>query len=120
MYRREWRQQLAVLGLLTITVAAAVLGIAFAAEAPSSPDAEFGTANQMLTISGSAAQQAAGVKAAARQLGPIEVIEHARAAIPGSVNTVDVRSEQPGGALLKPDAPAGRRPVPGSGSGGGY
>jgi putative ABC transport system permease protein len=115
MYRREWRQQLAVLGLLTITVAAAVVGIAFAAEAPSSPDAEFGTANQMLTITGSAAQQAAGVKAAARQFGAIEVIEHASAAIPGSVNTVDVRSEQPGGGYSSPmlRLDAGQYPAPG-------
>jgi putative ABC transport system permease protein len=115
MFRREWRQQLAVLGLLTITVAAAVVGIAFAAQAPSSPDAEFGTANQMLTITGSAAQQSAGVKAAARQFAQIEVIEHARAAIPGSVNTVDVRSEQPGGGFSRPmlRLDAGQYPAPG-------
>jgi putative ABC transport system permease protein len=115
MFRREWRQQLAVLGLLTITVAAAVVGIAFAAQAPSSPDAEFGTANQMLTITGSAAQQAAGVKATARQFGQIEVIEHARAAIPGTVNTVDVRSQQPGGGYSSPmlRLDSGQYPAPG-------
>lgn len=115
MYRREWRQQLAVLGLLTITVAAAVLGIAFAAQAPSSPSATFGNANQMLTITGSAAQQAAGVSAALRQFGQIEVIEHARAAIPGSVNTVDVRAEEPGGHYSSPmlRLDTGRYPAPG-------
>jgi putative ABC transport system permease protein len=115
MYRREWRQQLAVLGLLTITVAAAVVGIAFAAQAPSSPDAQFGTANQMLTLTGSAAQQAAGVKATARQFGQVEVIEHAKAAIPGSVNTVDVRSEQPDGRYSSPmlRLDAGQYPAPG-------
>jgi putative ABC transport system permease protein len=115
LYRREWRQQLAVLGLLTVTVAAAIFGIAFAAQAPSSPDAEFGTANHMLTISGSAAQQAAGVSAVARQFGQIEVIRHATAAIPGSVNTVDVRSEQPGGRFSSPmlRLDAGHYPAPG-------
>jgi len=115
MFRREWRQQLAVLGLLTLTVAAAVVGIAFAALAPSSPDAEFGSATQMLTITGSAAQQAAGVKAAARQFSQIEVIEHAKAAIPGSVNTVDVRAEQPGGQYSSPmlRLDAGQYPAPG-------
>jgi putative ABC transport system permease protein len=115
MFRREWRQQLAVLGLLTITVAAAVVGIAFAAQAPSSPDAEFGTANQMLTITGSAAQQAAGVSAVARRFGQVEVIEHAKAAIPGSVNTVDVRSQQPGGGFSSPmlRLDAGQYPGPG-------
>ena len=115
LYRREWRQQLAVLGLLTVTVAAATFGIAFAALAPSSPAAEFGTANHMLTITGSAAQQAAGVSAVARRFGQIEVIEHASAAIPGSVNTVDVRSQRPGGLFSSPmlRLDAGRYPAPG-------
>jgi putative ABC transport system permease protein len=115
LYRREWRQQLAVLGLLTVTVAAAIFGIAFAAQAPSSPDAEFGTANHMLTLTGSPAQQAAGVSAAARQFGEIEVIKYATAAIPGSVNTVDVRSEQPGGRFSSPmlRLDAGHYPAPG-------
>jgi len=102
LYRREWRQQLAVVGLLTVTVAAATFGIAFAALAPSSPAAEFGTANHMLTVTGSTAKQADGVSAAARQFGQIEVIKHATAAIPGSVNTVDVRSQQPGGRYSSP------------------
>jgi putative ABC transport system permease protein len=115
LYRREWRQQLAVLGLLTVTVAAATFGIAFAALAPSSPDAEFGTANHMLTITGPAAQQAAGVSVAARQFDEIEVIKHASAAIPGSVNTVDVRSEQPDGRFSSPmlRLDAGHYPAPG-------
>ncbi len=113
LYRREWRQQLAILGLLTVTVAAATFGIAFAALAPSTPDAEFGTANHMLTVTGSGAEQAAAVSAAARRFGQIEVIDHATAAILGAVNTIDVRSQQPGGysgPMLRLDAghyPAG-------------
>ena len=115
MYRREWRQQLAVLGLLTMTVAAAVLGIAFASQAPSSPSATFGSASQMLTITGSASRQAAGVSAARRQFGPIEVIEHATAPIPGSVNTIDVRAQSPEGRYSSPmlRLDAGHYPAPG-------
>jgi putative ABC transport system permease protein len=115
MYRREWRQQLAVLGLLTMTVAAAVIAVAFASQGPSSPSATFGSASQMLTITGSAAQQAAGVSAAARQFGQVEVIKHARAAVPGSVNTVDVRAQQPGGRYSSPmlRLDAGHYPAPG-------
>lgn len=52
LFQREWRQQLTVIGLLTIAVAAAVVAIAFAAEGPSSPSAQFGSANHLLTISG--------------------------------------------------------------------
>ena len=115
LYRREWRQQLAVLGLLTVTVTAAIFGVAFAAEAPSSPDAAYGTANHMLMITGSAAQQTAGVSAAEHHFDEVEVIEHATAAIPGSVNTVDVRSQQPDGTYSGPmlSLDAGHYPAPG-------
>jgi len=102
MFRREWRQQLTVLGLLTVAVAAAVAGMAFAADAPSSPDASFGTAGHMLVITGSKARLAEGISAASKAFGRIEVIYHAKAAIPGSVNSVDVRSERPGGEFSAP------------------
>jgi putative ABC transport system permease protein len=91
-----------VIGLLVIAVAAAVGGIAFAAAGPSSPSAEFGTANHLLSISGSTSQQATGIATARTQFGRIEVIGNARAPIPGSVNTVDVRAQQPGGLYSSP------------------
>jgi putative ABC transport system permease protein len=102
LFRREWRQQLTVIGLLIVAVAAAVGGIAFAAAGPSSPSAEFGTANHLLIIAGSPSQQATDVAAARTRFGRIEVIEHANAAIPGSVNTVDVRAQQPNGPYSSP------------------
>ena len=115
LFRREWRQQLVVQGLLMVTVAAAIFGIAFAAQAPSSPSASYGTANHMLTIRGSAARQAAAISAAKRQFGRIEVIDHSAAAIAGSVNTVDVRAEPASGSYSGPmlRLDAGRYPAPG-------
>jgi putative ABC transport system permease protein len=108
LFRREWRQQLIVIGLLIVAVVGAVGGIAFAAAGPSSPSAEFGTANRLLAISGSASAQAAGVATARARFGQIEVIQHASAAIPGSVNSVDVRAQRPGGlyssSMLRLDA----------------
>ncbi len=102
MFRREWRQQLIVLGLLIVAVAAATVGIAVATGAPTSPSAEFGTANHLLTITGSPSQLAAGIRAAARDLGSIEVIEHQKVNIPGSVNTTDLRSQSPDGNYSHP------------------
>jgi putative ABC transport system permease protein len=102
LFRREWRQQLTVIGLLTIAVAAAVGSIALAAAGPSSPSAQFGTANHMLVISGSAARQAGDVAAARTRFGQIEFIEHATAQIPGSVNTTDIRAELPAGLFSSP------------------
>ena len=90
------------IGLLTLAVAAAVVAIAFAADGPSSPSAQFGSANDLLTISGSASQQAADVAVARARFGRIEVIEHATSPIPGSINTVDVRAQQPAGLYSSP------------------
>jgi putative ABC transport system permease protein len=97
LFRREWRQQLLVLGLLVAAVAATTAGAAIAANAPSSPDASFGTAGYLLTISGSGRYLAADISAARKWFGEIEVIEHQSVAIPGSVNTVDLRAQNPAG-----------------------
>ncbi len=115
LFRREWRQQLTVIGLLTIAVAAAVGGIAFAAAGPSSPSAQFGTANHMLVISGSPARQAADVATARARFGRIEVIEQTTTPIPGSVNTADIRAELPAGPYSRPmlRLDAGRYPAAG-------
>ena len=102
MFRREWRQQLIVLGLLILAVAAATVAIAVATGAPTSPSAEFGTANHLLTITGSPSQVDARIRAAARDLGNIEVIEHQKVKIPGSVNTTDLRSQAPDGTYSRP------------------
>ncbi len=101
LFRREWRQQLAVVGLLTLSVATATFAIAFAADAPPSPSAQFGSASHALTISGSPARQAAAIAATAR-FDSVEVIKDAKAAIAGSVNTVDVRAEQSDGRYSSP------------------
>jgi putative ABC transport system permease protein len=101
LFRREWRQQLAVIGLLTLSVATATFAIAFAADAPPSPSAQFGSASYAVTISGSPAQQATAI-AATERFGSVEVIKNVKAAIAGAVNTVDVRAEQPGGRYSSP------------------
>jgi putative ABC transport system permease protein len=102
MFRREWRQQLIVLGLLTVAVAAATVGIAVATGAPTSPSAEFGTANHLLIITGSPSQLAAGIRRAARDLAGVEVVEHQKVAIPGSVNTTDLRAQATDGIYSGP------------------
>jgi hypothetical protein len=54
LFRREWRQQLLVFGLLTVAVAAMVMGTAVATAAPGQPgEATFGTATAMITLPGS-------------------------------------------------------------------
>jgi putative ABC transport system permease protein len=98
LFRREWRQQLLVLALLTVAVAATTVGEAVATNVPSSPDeARLGTANHLVTLPGSDPQLAADIAAAHKWFGTIDVITHQKIALPGSVDTVDLRAQEPNG-----------------------
>jgi putative ABC transport system permease protein len=113
LFRREWRQQLLVLVLLTVAVAATTFGIAIAGNGRPVYNATFGTANYALTWPGSDRHLAADLAYARQRFGPIEVIAHQNVKIPGSLNTIDLRAESPRGRfgypLLRLDA--GRYPV---------
>jgi putative ABC transport system permease protein len=113
LYRREWRQQLLVLALLTVAVAATCAGLALATNVPSYQDGRFGTASQRLTIPGSDPRLAADIAAARTWFGTIDVIEHQRIGIPGSIATVDIRAQDPHGPYGYPTVRllAGRYPT---------
>jgi putative ABC transport system permease protein len=99
MFRREWRQQILVMLLLTVAVAAAIGSITLAYNAVPADDSDFGSANQLLTFDGSDPRKLqAGLDSAKKSFGPIEVIGHRSVPVPGSVETVDYRSQTPGGA----------------------
>ena len=114
MFRREWRQQALVLGLLTVAMAAAV-GFASAAYnvTAAAGNAEFGTANHFYRIDGPDPQSLPSQIAAAEGwFGTIDVIGHREVAIPGSVDIVDYRAQDPQGAYGGPmlDLRRGRYP----------
>ena len=60
MFRREWRQQLLVVTLLTVAVAAAIGSITIAHNAVPADDGDFGSANQVLTFDSSDPRKLAG------------------------------------------------------------
>jgi putative ABC transport system permease protein len=104
MLRREWRQQLLVLLLLTLAVAAAI-GFASAAYnlAPVSGNAEFGTANHWLGLDGDDPDALqADVAAAEAWFGTIDVIGHRDVSVPGRFEPVDYRAQDPRGAYSSP------------------
>jgi putative ABC transport system permease protein len=99
MVRREWRQQLLVVTLLTVSVAAAIGSITIAYNAVPADNSEFGSGNQVLTFDGADPRKLqAGLDAARRSFGTIDVIGHRSVPVPGSVETLDYRSQVPGGA----------------------
>jgi putative ABC transport system permease protein len=102
MFRREWRQQLAVVALLTVAVAAAVAGAAMASQTGDEAG-RLGDARALIHVDNTNAAQARSVVDAARQrFGDLEVIRHATVAVPGSPVPLDVRSQDPHGLFGAP------------------
>jgi putative ABC transport system permease protein len=99
MFRREWRQQLLVLTLLTLAVATAIGSITIAHNSLPADNGDFGSANTILFFDGSDPQRLqSGLDSAKKSFGTIYVIGHRSVHVPGSVETVDYRSQVPGGA----------------------
>src|SRR6266545_4882081 len=99
MFRREWRQQLLVVTLLTVAVAAAVGGITVVYNTSPADNAEHGSAKYLLQFDGTHPRKLEAELASARRwFGTIEVISHRSVPLPGSVETVDFRAEDPHGA----------------------
>jgi putative ABC transport system permease protein len=98
LLRREWRQQLLVLALLTVAVATAVASITFVHHAGSAENAEFGSANSLVRLDGSDPRKLqAGLSSARRSFGTTEVIGHRSIPVPGDVENVDFRAQDPNG-----------------------
>ena len=103
LLRRDWRQQLLVLVLLTVAVAAAIFSVSAAYNVVPSADARFGTANHRLDVDESDPRRLdADVSAVEAWFGTVEVIGHRPVPVPGSVETVDLRAQDPRGAYGAP------------------
>ena len=101
MFRREWRQQLLVLALITVALAAVVVGAAVATDTPSPAGAGFGTAQDAASYPGGP-HLASQIAALQQRFGRVDVIENQVIAIPGSINTYDLRAQNPAGPFGQP------------------
>lgn len=114
LVRREWRQQLLALVLLTVAVGATVVGAAIAVNTPSkaSTTGTFGTANHIISLPGSDPNLSANLAAIKDRLGTIDVIETQRVAT-GSAQPVVLQAQDPHGAYGGPmlALTAGRYPA---------
>ena len=102
LFRREWRQQLLVLGLLTVAVAAAIWGASVVTNSqipPSYPT--FGTGAARVTLPGSDPQLAADIATIAGRWGPADLIEEQNVTA-GARQSVQLRAEGPHGHYNAP------------------
>jgi putative ABC transport system permease protein len=98
LFRREWRQQILVLGLLSVATAAAIGSVTIAYNAGPQEAAQFGSANHLLRFDGADPRRLdAGVAAAKARFGTVDVIGHRPVAVPGGVDKVEFRTQDPYG-----------------------
>jgi len=103
LFRREWRQQLLVLGLLTVAVAATIWGTSAVVnvQLSNASYATFGTASAQVTLPGTDPRLAADVAAIQGRWGPADLIENQKI-YTGTTATVQLRAENPHGHYNAP------------------
>lgn len=101
LFRREWRQQFMVLVLITLAVAATVLGAAIAVNSQPPKNAGFGTADHLAIVNGGPERVAAEVAAIRRSVGSVDVIENQPVAT-GLAQAVQLRAQDPAGRFGRP------------------
>jgi putative ABC transport system permease protein len=102
LLRREWRQQLLILALITVAVAATLVGSAVATNTPPPAGAGFGTATDMATFPTLSPRVTAEIAAIAHHFGRVDVIDNETFSLPGSVTTYSLRAQNPNGAFGQP------------------
>lgn len=102
LVRREWRQQLLIIALITVAVAVTVVGVGVSVNTPMPATTGFGTAHDLETISGTSSQITNTVSSLHRRFGAVDVIENERLSIPGSIETYELRAQDPHGAFGQP------------------
>jgi putative ABC transport system permease protein len=103
LFRREWRQQLLTLGLLTVAVAATIWGASVITNTQlRNPNyATYGTATAQVTLPGTDPQLAADIAAIAGRWGPADLLEIQDIAN-GTTQPVQLRAENPHGHYNSP------------------
>jgi putative ABC transport system permease protein len=102
LFRREWRQQLLVLALITVAVGATVIGAAVAVNTPPAANAGYGTAHDLATFPGTDSHLAADIASISQKYGTVDTIENQALTVPGSIVSYDLRAQNPHGPFGQP------------------
>jgi putative ABC transport system permease protein len=96
LFRRDWRQQAIALALITVAVAATILGAGVATNAPPPTGNGFGSAGHAVVLT-----DTSGVAAISARFGPVEVIEN-QPFRTGLANGARLRAQDPFGRYGRP------------------
>ena len=102
LFRREWRQQFLILALITASVAATIVGSAVATNTPPPSSSGFGTAQDSVSFTTYDARTISVIASLEHRFGRVEVIENEPQSIPGSINTYQLRAQDPHGPFSGP------------------
>ena len=102
LLRSEWRQQLLILVLITVAVGATVVASTVATNTPAPVAGVLGNAQDAASFSGSPANVNAQIKTLEHRWGRVDVIENESVQIPGTLNTFELRAQDPHGAYGGP------------------
>jgi len=101
LFRREWRQQLLVFGMLLVAVAATIWGAGVATNTPPPSTVTFGNAGAAIALPGNNPHLAAEIASISGRYGPVQVIEN-QALNTGSAQNVELRAQDPAANFGKP------------------
>jgi putative ABC transport system permease protein len=101
LFRREWRQQILVLTLITVAVAATIFGAALGTNLPLPANAGFGSANALVNLPGNDPHLASEIAALRAHFGAVDVVENQVFAT-GLVTGAQLRAQHPDGAYGSP------------------
>src|SRR5215475_3703632 len=97
MFRREWRRQLLIVTLLAVAVGAAIGSITMVYNTAPPDNARHGAATYLLEFDGTNPRVDTEIAGARKYFGTIEVIGHRSVPVPGSVESLDYRAQDPNG-----------------------
>jgi putative ABC transport system permease protein len=102
LFRREWRQQFLILALITVAVGATIVGSTVATTAPQPANFGFGTAQDRVFFTTYNAHTTGVIASLQKRFGRVETIDNERLSIPGSINTYQLRAQDPHGPFSRP------------------
>jgi putative ABC transport system permease protein len=91
-----------VLALITLAVAVTTVGVGVSTNTPLSPYVGFGSAHDLATFSNNSASTTAKIASWHQRYGALDVIDNETVTVPGSVDTFDLRAQNPDGAYGQP------------------